>query len=94
MIRQIITIAVPLLAPTIAYILYVYFTRKNKEDAEEGREVPHWRQWPWVILVPTGALLAALSLFLLGLPGEDRDPGTYVPPRLEDGKVVPGGLGD
>ncbi len=92
MIKKIITIAVPLLAPTIAYILYLYFARKNKADEEAGRDIPHWRQWPWAILAPTGALLAALSLFILGLPGADRDPGAYVPPRLEDGKIVPGGF--
>ena len=94
MIRQIVTIAVPLLAPTIAYILYIYFSRKNQEDEEEGREVPHWRQWPWVILVPSGALLAALSLFILGITGEQHDPNTYIPPRLEDGKIIPGGFAD
>ena len=94
MIKKILTVAIPLLAPTIAYILYVYFSRKNKEDEDAGRDIPHWRQWPWTILVPTGALLAALSLFILGLPGDDQDPGAYVPPRLEDGKIVPGGFAD
>ena len=94
MIRKILTIAIPLLAPTVAYILYVYFARKNQRDKEDGRPIPHWREWPWIILVPCGALLTALSLFALGLSGDNRDPGTYEPPRLEDGKVVPGGFGD
>ena len=94
MIRKILTIAVPLLAPIIAYIVYIYYTNKNRHDREEGRAIPHWRQWPWVVLVPCGALLTALSLLALGLPEGNPDPGAYVPPRLEDGKVVPGGFGD
>lgn len=94
MIRNILTIGVPLLAPTVAYILYLYFSRKNHEDEEQGREVPHWRHWPWVLLVPTGAMLAALCLALLGLPGGDHEPGSYVPPHMKDGKIVPGGFAD
>lgn len=92
MIRQILTVVVPLLAPTIAYILYLYFTAKNREAEEQGKRLPEWRRWPWLVLVPTGALLAALSIALLGLPGSSDDPGAYVPPHMENGKIVPGGF--
>jgi len=94
MIRQILTIAIPLLAPTIAYMAYLYFTAKNREAELEGRRLPEWRRWPWIILIPCGALLAALSIALLGLPGDADDPSTYVPPHMEDGKIVPGGFKD
>jgi len=94
MIRKILTIAIPLLAPTIAYVLYVYFTAKNRESELEGRKLPEWRRWPWIYLVPCGAVLTAISLALLGLPGDADNPGAYIPPHMEDGKIVPGGFQD
>lgn len=94
MIRTILTIVVPLLAPTVAYLLYIYFTEKNREAEQEGRKLPEWRRWPWLVLVPCGAVLTAITLALLGLPGEEHNPGAYVPPRMEDGKIVPGGFED
>ncbi|WP_425406727.1 DUF6111 family protein [Hwanghaeella sp.] len=94
MIRKILTIAIPLLAPTIAYMMYLYFTAKNREDELQGRRLPEWRRWPWVTLVSTGAALTALTIALLGLPGDEKNPGAYIPPHMEDGKIVPGGFKD
>ena len=94
MIRKILTIVIPLLAPTIVYVTYLYFTAKNREAELEGRRLPEWRRWPWHILIPCGAALTALTVALLGLPGDEVVPGAYVPPHMEDGKIVPGGFTD
>jgi len=94
MIRKILTIAIPLLAPTLVYVMYLYFTAKNREAELEGRKIPEWRRWPWLILVTSGAILTAISITVLGLPGEEHNPGAYVPPHMEDGKIVPGGFAD
>lgn len=94
MIRKILTIVVPLLAPTIVYVMYLYFIAKNRAAEQEGRRLPEWRRWPWQILIPCGAVLTAISVALLGLPGDAVVPGTYVPPHMENGKIVPGGFAD
>lgn len=46
---------------------------------------------PWFALVVAGLVLVCLSLVLLVLVEPGEPPGaTYLPPRLEDGRLVPG----
>lgn len=94
MIRKILMIAVPLLAPTLVYILYMYYTAKNRQEEEAGRRLPEWRKWPWVKLITAGSFLTALTVAVLGFPSDSHDPGAYVPPHMKDGKIVPGGFTD
>ncbi len=94
MIRNILTVVVPFLAPIIAYLVYMYYTAKNREEERAGRRIPEWRRWPWLILVSSGAVLTALSLAVLGVPDGADDPGSYTPPHMENGKIVPGGFQD
>lgn len=48
---------------------------------------------PWFLLVVSGLVLVCASfvLFVLLEPGAPPD-ATYVPPHLEDGRLVPGGF--
>lgn len=90
MIRTIITIILPLITPTVAYLIFLWFTYKNREAEEEGRRLPEWRTWPWVNLIGGGSLLVVITLGSIALFGEHRtDVGDYQPPRLQDGKIVP-----
>lgn len=70
--------------PFLAYRLYLNFVVAKK--VEEGDAFSEVRT-SW--LFAAGLILALLSLVIAGLTGEKVTEGTYKPPTLEDGKVVP-----
>ncbi len=75
------------LAPAIIFMIYLIVARKVRLSKSDTARM--LRELPWLRLLAAGILLMAASLIVLSLSsGEDRG-GTYVPPRLEDGKVVP-----
>jgi Family of unknown function (DUF6111) len=82
MARVLLQYALPLLLPFLVYFAYIALSR--------GR-TPGWLEdVPWPHLAGAGVLLLAFSLIAwrmtLGVPA-DR---VYLPPRFEDGRVVPG----
>ena len=85
MTRVFLTIALPLLAPTLLYLLWLVATERAPITGPES-----WRALPWPWLLGVGVVLAALLLYvvMVGLGGPVQ--GTYVPPRYIDGRVVPG----
>ena len=90
MIKQILTILLPLLAPTIAYLIWGWFMRKRKHDLDDGKKLEAWQTWPWRYLVGAGAILSMISLLLLGLTTNNNLTGKYIPPTVIDGELVPG----
>ena len=77
--RIILEYVLPLLAPTVLYLLWMRFAANQ----EEKREVP------WLWLAAAGIALAAIVLAGLSVAGGNKG-GIYVPPHMEDGKLVPG----
>jgi hypothetical protein len=84
MLRVLLQYLLPLLLPFLIYAAYVALAH--------GRP-PSWLDLnpkQWAMLGGTGLTLLAISLVTWGLlsgsPPEER----YVPPRLEDGRIVPG----
>jgi Family of unknown function (DUF6111) len=84
MLRVLLQYLLPLLLPFLVYAAYVALA--------QGR-LPDWlglsdRQW--IVLGSAGVVLLAISLatwsLMTGAPPEE----TYIPPRFEDGRVVPG----
>ena len=87
MIRIILTVLVPLLLPTVLYVLWLLAMRRLEGTGAGAvlRTLP----WPWlgaagVVLV--AAVLAVVTLWI----GGGGTAGTYVPPHTVDGKIVPG----
>ena len=76
--------AAVLLLPLTVYVLYIRYARRRHE-AE-----PTWRETPWLMLISAGVVLLTLSVLVLGLIGGDPPGGVYVPPHVEDGKLIPG----
>lgn len=77
--RVFLTIVVPLLLPTALYVLW-------RLALGRGVNVPSW----WIWLLVSGLALTSLTLILLSIDfGKPRE-GTYVPPHVSDGTVVPG----
>ena len=91
MIRTLLTVILPLLAPTVAYILWVWFMNKKKKDEEEKRPLKEWQTWPWVRLVSLGSVLVIISVLAFNISlGQEDERGRYIPPHMKDGEVVPG----
>jgi len=83
--REILTLVVPLLLPTVLYLVWLRATRWS----EAGGAVV-WQRLPWVWLVLTGVGLTALVLIVVTVGFGSTMPGNYVPPRYENGRIVPG----
>lgn len=85
MLREFLTLVVPLLLPTILYLLWLRAMRWS----ETGSAIA-WHRLPWVWLVLTGVALTALVLFVVTVGFGTAMPGIYIPPRFENGRIIPG----
>jgi hypothetical protein len=83
-IRIALSYGLPFLLPFGAYFMYVALTKRA-----EAKGI-RWQEAPWVWLAITGLVLVIITFFTIGLLGGENPTGTYVPPRVEDGKIVPG----
>jgi len=86
--RLFLTYVLPLLAPMVLYILWNAYARTRAK--KKGEELPSLQKggifWS---LVAGFILLVATFLTLAITGGHSPDAGEYVPPRIEDGKIVP-----
>ncbi|HAA93205.1 MAG TPA: hypothetical protein DCS82_11235 [Rhodospirillaceae bacterium] len=92
MIRQLITIVLPLLLPTVIYFFWVWMARRHAE--KHGTEAPgpeSIRDAPWLWLGIGGCALVVVTLVTVPLVfNEASEQGQYVAPQYKDGKIVPG----
>lgn len=74
----------PLLLPFLLYGLYIWHVKRS------GRDGPEATPWFWLAAI-------GLALVILGFLGWDLfgggDLGDYAPARFEDGRIVPGRIG-
>lgn len=80
--RELLTLVVPLVLPTVAYLLWLQVARTT-----DG--VP-WRRLPWVWLAVSGVALTVVVLFVVTVGFGTTIAGIYVPPRFENGRIMPG----
>ena len=83
--RELLTLVVPLLLPTILYLAWLRAVRWS----EAGGALV-WRKLPWVWLALSGVALTALVLIIATVGFGTTGSGVYVPPRVEGGRIVPG----
>jgi hypothetical protein len=81
MLRILLPYLLPLLLPFLVYLAYVALARGY---------APGWlNDAPWPQLAAAGVVLMAISLVTWGLMSGAPADHVYVPPRFEDGQVVP-----
>jgi len=74
----------PLILPFLLYGLYIWHVKRSGKDGPEAT--------PWFWLAAIGMVLTILSFLVYGaFFGESL--GDYAPARFEDGKIVPGRIG-
>ena len=84
MLRVFLTVVLPLLLPTAIYAAWLYIRRWLTQG-----EAVRWTALPWVWLGLAGVLLLAVVLVTVTVHYGEPEAGRYVPPRYEDGHVVP-----
>lgn len=77
----------PVFIPLIIY--WIWHIRAKKRAAKDGKPIPHFRDGPWYWAV-LASLLTAIGCFIYIATLAGHDKGTYVPPHVEDGKLIPG----
>jgi hypothetical protein len=94
MLRVFLTIVLPLVLPTLLYLVWVrvahWGSAEGSQQGSERGETVRWAALPWVWLAAAGALLLALTLFVVTVHFGTSQTGPYVPPRWENGRIVPG----
>ena len=90
MIRIFLIYVLPLIAPTALYILWRLWQIKRGSGTIEGDMRSVVRAAPWVKLAAVATTLLALVLIIAALPGGEPPHEAYRPPRLENGRVLPG----
>jgi Family of unknown function (DUF6111) len=79
-----LTVILPLALPTILYVLWGLMA------APGSRRSGVTQTWPWLLVA--GIALSAFVLVAAWLRTGSGGNGTYEPPHITDGKVVPGQL--
>lgn len=88
MIRLILTILVPLLVPFVVYAVWGWLRRR--QAVARGEPMPDLKGPPIVWLGAVGLILLGLVLGGLSLQRGQGTLGTYAPPHVENGRIVPG----
>jgi hypothetical protein len=83
--RILLTIVLPLLLPAALYLLWVTTLQRARHDG-----TIRWTGLPWLWLAVAGGGLLAIVLFVVTVHFGAPQEGVYVPPRLENGHIVPG----
>ena len=86
MIRIVIENILLFLLPTIAYAIFVYFSRRH----EPGSPTEILNEAPLVWLFVSGALLVAITLVAFGSTSGGKPGQAYEPPIFKDGRIEPG----
>ena len=79
--RVLLTIVLPLLLPTALYLVWVTTLRRPQQNGAA---------LPWMWLAGAGIALLAIVLFVVTVHFGARQEGVYVPPRWQNGHIVPG----
>jgi hypothetical protein len=77
--REFLAVIVPLLLPTGVYIAWRLWL---------GRSLQLPARWVW--LLAAGLILAAVTLVAVSLDFGGPRSGSYVPPHVDGGQIVPG----
>ncbi len=85
MLRVFFTIVLPLLLPSLLYLLWLSATGSSQEGG-----VISWTTVPWIWLAGAGAVLLAVVLVVVTVHFGTSQEGVYVPPRWEGDRIVPG----
>jgi hypothetical protein len=77
----------PLILPIAVYLVWTWIAGKWRRTAAEP---PLWYEGPWFWLIVAGFFLMVAVLAISAMTDGGSPEGTYVPPRSEGGRIIPG----
>lgn len=86
MLKLLLTRFWPALIPVFLYLAWLAYARHRAR--RRGHAVPGLLEGPWVLTASISLVLVMAGFLWLGFSHEATD-GTYIPPHLESGQVVP-----
>lgn len=90
MIRIVFAYIIPFLLPTAVYAAWLWYRARYLETHEGNAPGLEKGAWPFTLFL--GAVLVLIILAATALLGGGPANEHYVPPHLEDGKMIPGHL--
>lgn len=81
------------LLPIVLFAAWFLLALRKERLAASGR-LPRWQRAPWTMILASTAVAAIVLLVTVALLPGNNAWAPYTPPRLEDGVVVPGHVGD
>lgn len=91
MLRIVLTYLLPFLAPATLFVVWVWLRARYVE--RHGGEPPEIEKGVWFWLFLAGGILVLITMGVTAFVTSGGRPGdVYVPPKVIDGKVVPGGF--
>lgn len=79
----------PVLIPLLIYIVWMFSVRRRAKKM--GEKPPHFRDGPLFWVVVSSLLIAVVMFVWIGL-SHPQNRGDYVPPHMENGRIVPGAI--
>lgn len=90
MIRVFLIYVLPLIAPSVVYLLWALWRLKRGGGNAEADMKTVARRAPWAKLVIAGVALLIVVLAIAALTGGEPPHESYTPPHMENGRLVPG----
>jgi len=87
MIMKLLRYLVLFFLPFLIYGIWIAIARWRSRGHENE---PNWNDAPFIWLSIIGLLLVLGSLIFLGISQGEKFGGTYIPPKVIDGEVIPG----
>ncbi len=79
----------PVLLPLFIYWLWHLFAVRRAR--KNGSPIPRFRDGPIFTLLMASLGIAVLCFLVLGFSAtENNNKGSYIPPHMENGKLIPG----
>ena len=86
--KTLLTKILPLLLPVVIYFIWLRYSRRK--SLATGADMPGLREAPWIWMIAAALGVLVLGVIFLQLTTGEEPGGVYVPPHVEDGRVVPG----
>lgn len=91
MFRLFFTYVLPLIAPTLLYLLWNWLQLRRARAGKRAEQPPALEDTPWLVLAGAGVSLLVVVVLGFAFFGGGTAPGLhYVPPHMEGGEIVPG----
>ena len=90
MIRVFFTYILPLVLPTLIYVMWIWYSRRKKmHNSNDDSKLPILDHKNLFWSLALGILMMIFALITIAImTGDPPNSGTYQSPRFEDGKII------